>query len=192
MAHYGGVTVRVITNDKLCPMYDDPDADGHEDPFSESSPPQKYIEAVTGAKFAVVVTLDPHFQYGDCDAVRAKVYFDGTSRNHGTKLHLKSKDANGGSLKKRTMRFSSLTSYCPQTAQFQKGNLTFGELKMNETSDSTHSLSEVKDLGQIRVVWKRAYLGEETVRPPRTDRIRKIPEVSEKLLKGKAIENVVE
>lgn len=131
MAHYEGVTIELISNDKSCLMYDDPDRDGHEDPFSISSPPQKYVEAVTGAKFAILVTLEPSFQFAHkCDGVRVTFYLDGTS--HGYQATIKSKNAIGGSLNNRTLRFSSMRSYCPQTSQYQRGDLIFGELKMRE------------------------------------------------------------
>lgn len=130
MAHYEGVTVKVISDGKTCPMYDDPDADGHKDPFSLSSPPHKYIEAVTGAKFAVVVTLEPSFQFANCDGVRVRYYLDGGKL--GYELTIESKRAIGGSLENRTLRFSSVRKYCPKTGQFQRGDLTFGELKIRK------------------------------------------------------------
>ncbi|KAI4282165.1 MAG: hypothetical protein L6R38_003145 [Xanthoria sp. 2 TBL-2021] len=128
-------------------MYDDPDRDGHEDPFSISSPPQKYVEAVTGAKFAILVTLEPSFQFAHkCDGVRVTFYLDGTS--HGYQATIKSKNAIGGSLNNRTLRFSSMRSYCPQTSQYQRGDLIFGELKMLETSDSTTSIRQSSTNGR--------------------------------------------
>lgn len=93
MAYYEGVTVKIITNGEPCPMYDDPDADGHEDPFNVSSPPQKYIEVVTGAQFSIVVTLDNNFSFAGCDALRVKVHYD--AEPHGRYYDINRKTATG-------------------------------------------------------------------------------------------------
>ena len=130
MAQYQGVTVKVASDGKSCPMYDDPDADGHEDPFSDVSPPQKYIEAVAGAKFSVALTLEPNFKFANCDGVRVQFIIDGNGRGYeGT---IESKNAIGGSLGDRTILFRRVRKWCHQTGQFQFGDVTFGELKIRK------------------------------------------------------------
>ncbi len=127
MAQYEGVTVKIISNREPCPMYDDPDADGHEDPFNLSSPPQKYIEVVTGAQFSIVVTLDNSFSFAGCDAVRVKAYYD--AEPHGRYYDINRKNATG---KGRSTEISTISWYCSESKQLQKGKLTFGELKIRE------------------------------------------------------------
>ncbi|KAL8734498.1 MAG: hypothetical protein Q9166_001398 [cf. Caloplaca sp. 2 TL-2023] len=185
MAHLQGATIEVISGHKSCPVYDDPDADGRYDPFSIHFP-QKYIEAVPGANFAVMVTLDPDFPFAGCDAVRVNAYFDGPS--HGYYGDIKRTDAIAGG---RSIRFSTMRSYCVETGQWQAAELSFGELRIQEASDPTISVRDVKDLGTIKVTWQRIYLGEDVVRDHHRDGYRGISEVSEKVLKGKAIENTI-
>ncbi|KAL8791466.1 MAG: hypothetical protein Q9213_000083 [Squamulea squamosa] len=167
-------------------MYDNPDADGHEDPFSASSPPQKYIEAVTGAKFEVVVTLDPQFEFGNCDAVRVTIYPDNMN---GLYADIKRKDEVERSLNCHSERFGSLRRYCADTHQWQRGDLTFGDLKIQETGDSNVSIKDIDQLGKIRVTWQRIYWGKKTERESNNNK--PISKVTEKVLKGKAIENAI-
>lgn len=130
MAHYEGVTVNVITNGEPCPMYDDPDADGHEDPFNVSSPPQKYIEAIAGTKFAISANLDPNFRFSGCDAVRFNFFFDSSFRS--TQIDLMPNDAGGRAADQRTVVVGSRIKFCTLSSQWQRGDMTFGELKIGE------------------------------------------------------------
>ena len=129
MALYDGVKIEIICNDRPCPMYDDPDADGHEDPFNVESPPQKYIEAVTGASFAIAVTLELHFRFAGCDGVRVHIQLDGTHRSY---KDITTKHAIERSPQQRTAGFGCVKCYCPQTKQYRKGDMTFGKVKMRE------------------------------------------------------------
>lgn len=72
-----GVRIEIISNGSVLPMYDDPDAAE----MDQTSTPQHYIEAVTGATFSVRVVLTPAFVKGPCDAVRVVVGFDGNQGN---------------------------------------------------------------------------------------------------------------
>ncbi|KAL8650769.1 MAG: hypothetical protein Q9226_005006 [Calogaya cf. arnoldii] len=189
MAQYNGVTVKVVSDGKSCPMYDDPDADGHENPFSETSPPQKYIEAVAGAKFSVAVTLEPNFKFANCDGVRVTFALDGSGRKY--EGDIESTNAIGGSLENRTTYFGRVRKWCPQTGQFQVGDVTFGELKLHERSDATSSLKDIKGLGQLQVCWQRILFGNETTREHHKSGKEPVSEVSEKVLKGKAIDTAI-
>ena len=130
MTCYEGATIHIVSNGKRCPMYNDPDADGHEDPHSKISPPQKYIESITGATFTVGVTLEPDFNFANCDAIRIKFFLDTfSSYFHGD---LTRTDTEGGAVDRRTHSISSVMSFCPSTGQWQRADLTFGELKIGE------------------------------------------------------------
>ncbi|KAL8648283.1 MAG: hypothetical protein Q9226_006060 [Calogaya cf. arnoldii] len=189
MAQYDGVTVKVVSDGKSCPMYDDPDADGHENPFSETSPPQKYIEAVTGAKFAVVLTLGPNFRFKKCDGVRVTYHLDGDEQEWQNTIS--SKDAIRGPFENRTLTFNCIRKYCHRTGQWQHGDLAFGELKIHERTDPVTSVNDVKGLGQIQIRWQRVHFGKETVHEYNKNGTEPVSEVSEKVLKGKAIDTAI-
>ena len=125
MVHHQNATFEIISNSVPCPMYDEPDADPPDEQNGVISLTPKYIEALTGATFAVVVTLDPNFPFEDCDAVRVKVSFDDSPPYYGD---IKRKDALGGS---RVQRFTSIRTYCHVTGRWYRGNLTFGELTIS-------------------------------------------------------------
>ncbi|KAL8841563.1 MAG: hypothetical protein Q9176_003185 [Flavoplaca citrina] len=161
MACYEGATIHIVSDGKRCPMYDDPDADGHEDPYSIISPPQKYIEAINGAKFAVGVTLEPDFDFAECDAVRAKFFCDTSSSF--LQADLRRIDIERGTVGRRTRSINSIISFCPSTGQWQQADLTFGELKIREASESRITLNDIKDLGRIQVVWQRIKWGQKTI-----------------------------
>ena len=59
-----------------------------------------------------------------------------------------------------------------------------------EASDATLTLSDVKDLGRIRVVWQRINWGQKTLHYANKE-LSGVSEVSEKVLKGKSIENAI-
>ncbi len=128
MVHYQGATFEIVSNDVPCPMYDEPDADPPDEQNGVISLTPKYIEALTGAKFAVVVTLDPDFPFEYCDAVRVTVNYDDC---HAYYRDIKRKDALGGSRVQRSTCFSTISTYCPVTGQRQIGDLTFGELTIS-------------------------------------------------------------
>ncbi|KAL9029927.1 MAG: hypothetical protein Q9180_006969 [Flavoplaca navasiana] len=188
MACYEGATIHIFSNGKRCPMYDDPDADGHEDPYSMISSPQKYIEAVNGARFAVGLTLEPGFNFANCDAVRARFFFENCSSS--ILSDLRRIDIEGGAVDRRTTIVNSIVSFCSSTGQWQQADLTFGELKIGEASESNVTLNDIKNLGRIQVVWQRIKWGQKTLQYVYKEPSA-ISEVSEKVLKGKAIENAI-
>lgn len=59
-----------------------------------------------------------------------------------------------------------------------------------ETSESKVTLNDIKNLGRIQVVWQRIHWGPKTLQFV-TKEPSAISEVSEKVLKGKAIENAI-
>lgn len=61
----------------------------------------------------------------------------------------------------------------------------------DERNESTTSVSEIKGLGQLQVCWQRIHFGKDTVREYTKDITESVSEVSEKVLKGKAIENAI-
>ena len=156
------VKVEVISNERSLPRYDDPDAIEQDQPRTR----QNYIEAVTGAKFIVRVTLDERFYMGHCDAARIVLSFDGAERgwycdvNRGNDHRLKDRP-----LRDRQVKFSHAHQFCERTKQWKSGRLCFGNLVMSthilrrletrpdsalsaaETSGSTVSPAEIQKLG---------------------------------------------
>lgn len=205
---FQGVNVEIISEGKTLKFYDDPD----EEPAPRTR--QLYVEAVTDAIFKVRVTLGkifPLYWLGANDAVRLTVNYDGQKLgwyNDFSKLVLLQCWSEGRSAKRI---FAATSRYCNETQQWISGDTSFGALTTSglsfvpslgslfliaytgDTVDSGPSVAEVKDLGKIRVSICRVH---RTMRalPIHTqkDAIEKpIVEVSEKMLKGKAITNTV-
>lgn len=61
---------------------------------------------------------------------------------------------------------------------------------IEEASDGGLTLSQIEDLGRIQVVWQRIQWGKNTMRF-NTEEVKAISKVSEKVLKGKAVENSI-
>ncbi|KAL8924276.1 MAG: hypothetical protein Q9172_002749 [Xanthocarpia lactea] len=187
MIHYQGATFEIVSNNVPCPTYDEPDVDPPDEQNGIISLTPKYIEALTGAKFAVFVTLDPDFPFGDCDAVRVRVNYDDSRAYY---KDIKRKDALGGSRLQRSTGFTAISTYCPVTGQWQIGDLTFGELTIKESCDSKISLGEIQHLGKIEITYQRIRYGKSyEYTPPVRDGY--ISEVSEKMLKGKSIQHSI-
>ena len=120
MDYFKGVQVEVICNGKSLKMYDDPD--GPDDP--ELYKRQKYVEAITGDKFTVKVTLGHDFQFGSAEAARINFRFDQIS--HGWyKDMLKS---SWRSLRCESYELSSIASFCPVSATWKRKEFSFGGL----------------------------------------------------------------
>ncbi|KAL8909988.1 MAG: hypothetical protein Q9171_004683 [Xanthocarpia ochracea] len=166
-------------------MYEEPDVDPPDRQNGVISLTPKYIEALTGAKFAVAVTLDSDFSFGDCDAVRVTVSYDDCRAYYDD---IKRKDGLGGSPVQRSKCFTSIRTYCPVTGRWQIGDLNFGELTIS--GDSKVSLGKIQHLGKIVITYQRIRYGESyEYTPPIDDTC--ISEVSEKMLKGKSIQHSI-
>ena len=126
MALMPGLKVDILTNGSALPMYDDPDA------LDDSSgSPTQYIEAKTGAKFAVRVTVQDGFAWGGCDVVRITAFFDG---DHGWVNDIRAQDA--------VAKFSTVSRWCQVSSQWKSGTLCFGSLETSkeEIDDTQHEL----------------------------------------------------
>ncbi|KAL8794893.1 MAG: hypothetical protein Q9195_002605 [Heterodermia aff. obscurata] len=177
MALMPGLKVEILTNGRALPMYDDPDVLDHS-PDSHT----QYIEATTGAKFMVRVTVQDGFAWGDCHLVRITAFFDGDS---GWVRDIRAQKA--------VAKFSTVSRWCQASSQWKSGTLGFGSLEMKEATDIVPDFSRLSDLGKIRITGQRFYYS--VHQPPTTQTNHKdsrISEVSEKVLKGKAISHTVE
>ncbi|KAL9060073.1 MAG: hypothetical protein Q9206_001202 [Seirophora lacunosa] len=148
-------------------MYEDPEQNDEENPFQQ----RRYIEAVTGAPFEVLLTLRPGFEFGTCDAVRVEFCFDNMSPVYF--VDIKREDA------------------AVETGVREQGQLTFAKLEIKEKSDLGIPPDTLADLGAIEVWYQRIWYGAtRRCNLPRYDS--RISEVSEKTLKGRSIEHSIE
>ena len=119
MALYEGIKVEVISGGQPLRMYEDPDKEENAKPLTC----QHYIEAVTGAKFAVKVRLTDTFSVGHCDAVKFQMSFDGGPC---WDFHIDLKSS------VRNVKFSYITEYCKKTGQWKDYDLSFGSLNIRK------------------------------------------------------------
>ncbi|KAI4152961.1 MAG: hypothetical protein L6R39_001708 [Caloplaca ligustica] len=143
MAHFGEATFEIISQGRTCPVYDDPDTDDEEDPFTR----QKYIEVVTGATFKIRVTLDPDFVLHSCDAIRVAFCFDNAAREYFTDIARDDVLAH----KAHRARMGSIVRYCPSTGHYQRGELSFGSLEIHEGSSANVSPDQLKAVGFVQI-----------------------------------------
>ena len=62
-----------LSSDRVLQLYTDPEAGESKD----ASEWTRYVEAITGVKFKIQITLQKSFQWGNADAVRVILYIDG-------------------------------------------------------------------------------------------------------------------
>ena len=122
-----GLKVEILMNGSPLPMYDDPDAS------EDSSDSQtQYIEATTGAKFKVRVTVQDGFAWGNCDLVRIVASFDG---DHGWVNDIRAQKA--------VAEYSTVSRWCQASSQWKSGTLCFGSLETSkaEIGHAQHKLT---------------------------------------------------
>ena len=122
MAWDSGVTVEIISDGQSLPLYPDPDAGDNQG--TEGS--VQYVEAVTGAKFEIRLTLEKNFWWGGCDFVEVIVKYDGDEIGWAYKIYNKGP--------KNSTSISQLVAWCPASNQWKSGYLSFGALQTSTTS----------------------------------------------------------
>ncbi|CAF9915506.1 MAG: hypothetical protein ALECFALPRED_010231 [Alectoria fallacina] len=191
MHPFRGLSVEVTTQSGPLILHHDPD----DDPSNEPCTRQRYIEAVTGATFKVKVSVHKNFDLSTLeydDAVHIVIFYDGQKRGWYTDLtrativHERSKG------KPAEHTFSHVSNFCQETQQWKLGATSFGALDMKDTFDFHTSLSDVQNLGRIQVKVARVHRILRLTPIRATKGIQKpVTEVTEKILKGKAIANTV-
>ena len=121
---FHGVKVSVISADTKMPLYHDPDAVENEDPQTR----QHYVEAVTGAKFAVKVSLTRRFEVGTAGAIRISLKPDNATSGWFTDVP----EYNCRYGQKSGYTFDHLTKFDRATSQWKKGELSFGNLETSK------------------------------------------------------------
>lgn len=119
-----GVTIAVISNNESLKLYSDPDAEEKE----ATEVPVRYVEAVTGAKFEVQVTLDEGFLAGPCDAARVAVAYDGETHGYATDITQSTRAV------KRVAQFGRICIGTTSRGTQQWGDTSFGHLHAGRRS----------------------------------------------------------
>lgn len=117
--------VEVTSNGRILPLYDDPEAPDHNNLRER----QCYIESTTGANFAIKVTLTREFQFGESEAARVTIAFDGASKWHNMikkKAWLLSRN--------EPLLFSSFTTFCAASSTWKRRDFVFGGLDISSDS----------------------------------------------------------
>ena len=131
MDPFEGVNVEIISNGEVLTLYNDPD----DEPSHNARVRQRYIEAVTGATFVIMVHLDHRFSLfslGRNDAIWATVQYDST-HSYGKYLLIDPLLHNsrfGGV----SCTFSRIYNFCSETRQWKSGAVTFGALATSESN----------------------------------------------------------
>lgn len=130
MGPFEGVIIQVISNGEYLDFYDDPDAVDVEIDCTR----QHYVEAVTGASFAIKVILTSDFKLDGLrrkDAVEVAVEIDGQRTRWAF-------DFAKGDLEEMFLRrepgisnFTGATIFCQRTAQWMESDFSFGMLELS-------------------------------------------------------------
>ena len=130
MDSFKGILVQVISNGQILQSYEDPDASNNEDPFQR----RQYIEAVTGATFAVKVIFTDQFDLCHIsrkDGIMVDLSIDGFDWGHGyyqTREDLEREFRKGTPF---TYNFDEFTHFSDKTGQWMKSEYSFSALKLS-------------------------------------------------------------
>lgn len=111
-------------------MYDDPEMDGDGDPNEVI----RYIEATTGAKFELHVTLNSSFAWDQSNTVRITVVYDGARSAWCQSISRASPPTNGAG--RYLVKFDTVPRWCQSSQQWKAGFLSFGALAASTLSRS--------------------------------------------------------
>ena len=129
-AMYQGILVEVISpaNGPPLPMFPDPDSEANKEPDTMSY----YIEAKTGERFTLKVTITPQFKTCAFDDIAIKLYIDG---GKGMNVYL-SKERWLEDQKNAGRHFDSWKLYHSQSGTWREAHFTFGSLKLSLSHSS--------------------------------------------------------
>lgn len=133
MALYRGLSIAVISGNDALQMYDDPEIDGDGDPNECVC----YIEATTGAKFKIKVTLDSSFVWAGSNTVRVVAEYDGDKPGWSMDFSKKSLPIAG--TWRHSIDFKSVSRWCQSSQQWKSGYLSFGALDASMVYQSMNS-----------------------------------------------------
>ena len=209
MDPFTGLDVQIISTGNELPLYPDPDEEPHKDLFKR----QCYVQATTGAIFSVKVVLKTDFPLctlGPNDAVRITILYDNQNMSWFTD-HPTDEFYSFLRIRKPVEYLSkSIPNFDFTSQQWKSGLTCFGKLEASmsllvsdwqtltnrfeteESVDSKLTSSDLNNLGRIQITIQRVLRETMKVPVPATKiSLEPTVEVSEKLLKGKAITNTI-
>ncbi len=130
MDPFKGILVQVISNGQILNCYDDPDITDNEDPYQR----QQYIEAVSGATFAVKVIITDQFDFCHIsrkDGVSVDFSVDGLDWGHGYCDTREDMEESFRSGEPSTFDFDEFTHFSDKTGQWMKSEYSFNALKLS-------------------------------------------------------------
>ena len=130
MDPFKGILVQVISNGQILKSYDDPDTSDIEDPFHR----QQYIEAVTGATFAVKVIITDQFDWCHIsrkDGIVVELRVDGFDWGHSSCTSRENIEKYFRKGEPRTYDFDYFTHFSDKTGQWMKSEYSFSALKLS-------------------------------------------------------------
>ena len=127
---FKGILVQVISNGQILASYDDPDTSDHEDPYQR----QRYIEAVTGATFAVKVIITDQFDMCHTsreDGIAVSLRVDGF---HWGDCYYRRREEVEELFRKGTpctFPLNNFTHFSDKTGQWMRSQYSFSALKLS-------------------------------------------------------------
>jgi len=181
MARLENITVDILVEGNPQPIFEDPNPEDN----NKEKGNNFYVEVVDDARFTVQVSLNPDFEFYHADGVRIYLGLHGREawahylrRNSLEVLHSKT--------------ITTHPNYNATTRQWQDEAFSFGKLRILESTHLEEAPNTLQRLGQISVEIKRVtrHLRSKP-KPVKALDEKTVTQVSEKLLKGKAIENAI-
>lgn len=130
MDPFKGILVQVISNGEILKSYNDPDASDNENPYQR----QQYIEAVTGATFAIRVMITDQFDLRKIsrkNGINVHLTVDGFdwgwSSYCSTREAIEDKWRTGEPC---TFNFDDFTHFSDKTGHWMKSEYSFNALKL--------------------------------------------------------------
>lgn len=129
MDPFRGILVQVVSNGQILESYDDPDASDNEKPCQR----QQYIEAVTGATFAIEVSITDQFDFRNIrrkDGINVRLTVDGFDWGdcccYSTREEIEDDWRTGEPC---TFDFDKFTHFSDTTGQWMESEYSFNALK---------------------------------------------------------------
>lgn len=119
---FQGLEVEIVSNGQSLPLYDDPDTTRTHEPRTR----RRYIEAVTGAKFSIKVTIKPTFTVAWGNAARVSFGFDQSPQWCYDLNKTKWEKSQGVSWK-----FTRVKVFCPISSTWVYKDFCFGDLHLS-------------------------------------------------------------
>jgi hypothetical protein len=198
MAQHEKVTVDILIDGKPQPIFEDP----HPQDNNKGKGSYFYVEAVDDARFTVKVTLSSDFELFEADGATVWLSLDGRK---GWGHHLSRTSLSY----LRSATFWTQPNYNATARQWQDEAFSFGKLRLGkqrvfladnmlislyavESTDTEDAPAGIQSLGQICVDVERVTrrLLSNPI-PVKAEEEKAVTQVSEKLLKGKAIGSAI-